>query len=156
MWKKRNGETKEGKRAVGGATERSWLVRVVGLWGRIVWGEKEGGLGLGGAEDAWSALTRPHPVCRRLRSCAVSPFSVVCTTGRGYKRYAGARASLTLSPVLRQTFRFFLRYGRSPFTPACSRCPFKLHCSTVLFFRRHLIILIEFPASWLILLHGET
>lgn len=72
-------------------------LRVVSFRGEGSYGgEKEGGRRLGGAEDAWSGLTRPHPVCRRLRSCAVSLLSVVCATRRGYKRYAGARASLTL------------------------------------------------------------
>lgn len=133
-------------------------LRVVSFRGEGLYGgEKEGGRRLGGAEDAWSGLTRPHPVCRRLRSCAVSLLSVVCATRRGYKRYAGARASLTLflrSFVERRVSSS--TQGRSPCKSSVLALSFKKRIHT-LFSRFSLCgllrlvhhVLIEFPASWL-------
>lgn len=93
---------------------------------------------MGGAEDAWSGLARPHPVCRRLRSCAVLPLSVVCDSRRGYKRYAGVRVSLTLflrSFVKHRISSSFL--GSFTLNSNVLALSFEIHCfSAVIFFHR--------------------
>lgn len=57
-------------------------------------GVRKGERRLGGAEDAWSALTRPQPVYRRLRSCAVSS-STVPVEESTYGMPGAPRVSLT-------------------------------------------------------------
>lgn len=93
---------------------------------------------MGGAEDAWSGLARPHPVCRRLRSCEVLPLSVVCDSRRGYKRYAGVRVSPTLflrSFVKHRISSSFL--GSFTLNSNVLALSFEIHCfSAVIFFHR--------------------
>lgn len=92
---------------------------------------------MGGAEDAWSGLARPHPVCRRLRSCAVLPLSVVCASRRGYKRYAGAQPD-SLSPVLCKTSCLLLVLGSFTLNTNVLALSFEIHCFSiaVIFFHR--------------------